>query len=80
MTNVNHIRMYENENMNCRICKGSASVEDENHLLICEKLTEEPSDTQFSDVYDNTDKQLAAAKVFKRLLRRRQVYMDANQT
>ena len=71
--------VYENENMNCRICKDSASLEDENHLLICEKLTEEPSDTQFSDVYDNTDKQLAAAKVFKRILRRRQVYMDANQ-
>ena len=59
---TNFANLYENENMNCRICKDTASVEDENHLLICEKLTEEPSDTQFSDVYDNTDKQLAATK------------------
>ena len=75
---TNFAHLYENENMNCRICKDSASVEDENHLLICEKLTEEPSDTQFSDVYDNTDKQLAAAKVFKRLLCRRQVYISVS--
>ena len=61
---TNFANLYENEDINCRICKASASVE--------------PSDTQLSDVSDNTDKQLAAAKVFQ-LLRRRQVYLEANQ-
>ena len=65
--------------MNCRICKDSNSLEDENHLLTCEKLNDEHSDVQFSDVYNNTDKQLAAVKAFKAILRRRKVHLDSNQ-
>ena len=59
-----------------RICKSTNSVEDEDHILNCSVLNDEECEVQFSDVYGSTDEQYRAVQVFKKVLRRRQVYLD----
>ena len=53
----NFQNQFENENF-----------EDENHLLNCSVLDGEIGDEQFSDVYDDIDKQLSAVRIFKKIL------------
>ena len=66
--------------LTCRTCQEVNSVEDEDHLLSCKTLNTEEYDVQFSDVYCNLDKQYKVTKVFKRILRRRQIYLDTLMT
>ena len=77
MTNCkpNFKQQYVN-NLKCRICASEGSVEDEDHILICPALTDGQTDVQFTDVYGDIDSQLHAVKVFKKVLRKRQVYLD----
>ena len=77
MTNCksNFKQQYVN-NMKCRICASEGSVEDEDHILICPALTDGQTDVQFTDVYGDIDSQLHAVKVYKKVLRKRQVYID----
>ena len=77
-SNFGHL--YEDDNFNCRICMDVDSFEDENHLLLCEKLNDEKYDIRYSDVYSTVDKQLVAVRIFKKILRRRNVYLDAIDT
>ena len=74
----NFEHLYEDENFICRICLDENSFEDENHLLECENLNDEKFEIKFSDVYSTVDKQLAAVKIFKKILRRRKVFLDAD--
>ena len=64
------------EDMSCRACKVVGSVEDEDHILSCFVLKLDSHDVKFSDVYGNMDQQYKATQVFKKILRRRKVYLD----
>ena len=64
------------KNLQCRICEDKNSIEDEDHILKCVKFNDNEDNISFSDVYGNTDDQLKAVKIFKKIMRRRQVYLD----
>ena len=70
---------FRNQHRNiltCRICKEADSIEDEDHILKCSVLNDDEYAVQFSDVYGSPDEQYRAVQVFKKVLRRRQVYLD----
>ena len=71
----NFKKQYEN-NMTCRICEDISSYEDENHLLICPKMAEDKTDIQFRDVYGDVDSQYRAVKIFKQVLRKRDIIFE----
>ena len=62
--------------LTCRICKATESIENEDHILTCSILNDEEYDAKFSDVYGSTDGQYRAVQVFKKVLRRRKIYLD----
>ena len=62
--------------LTCRICKATESIENEDHILTCSMLNDEEYDVKFSDVYGSTDGQYRAVQVFKKVLRRRKIYLD----
>ena len=62
--------------LTCRICKATESIENEDHILTCSVLNDEEYDVQFSNVYGSTDGQYRAVQVFKKVLRRRKIYLD----
>ena len=64
------------EDMSCRACKVIGSVEDEDHILSCLVLKLDSHDIKFRDVYGSMDQQYKATQVFKKILRRRKVYLD----
>jgi hypothetical protein len=64
------------EDMSCRACKVIGSVEDEDHILSCLVLKLDSHDVKFRDVYGSMDQQYKATQVFKKILRRRKVYLD----
>ena len=63
-------------NMTCRVCNDIDSYEDEDHLLVWKTLNSEEYDVRYSDVYQNVDKQYKVTQVFKKVLRRRNIYME----
>ena len=67
-----------NKKLQCRVCKDPDSIENENHILNCSVLNTDKYDVQFSDVFGNKDQQYKAVQVFKKVLRRRQMYLDIN--
>ena len=67
--------LYQN-NMTCRACNDITSLEDKNHILTCSVLYTEEHGVQFSDVYGNPEEQFKAIKTFKKILRKRKVYLD----
>ena len=75
----NFSHLFE-ENMTCRICKDVDSYEDEDHLLVCKSLNSEVYDVRYSDVYKDVDKQYTVTRVFKQVLRRRNIYMESMET
>ena len=61
----------------CRVCK--VQVECQEHILKCEVLKENvdvPSHVAYEDIFRNVDKQLEAVKVFKNLLREREIILN----
>ena len=64
------------EDMSCRACKVIGSVEDEDHILSCMGLKLDSHDVKFRDVYSSMEQQYKATQVFKKILRRRKVYLD----
>ena len=60
----------------CRICKDTNTIEDEDHIVVCSGLNNEESDTKFSDVFENADKQLKAVKFFKKIMRKRELILE----
>ena len=71
-----NFRNQYNNVLTCRICKEDDSIEDEDHILNCSVLNDEEYGVQFSEVYGSADEQYRAVQVFKKVLRRRQVYLD----
>ena len=65
------------DNLICRICQDVNSIEDEDHILVCPILNTEHYDVTFSDVYRDIDTQYNVTKVYKKVLRRRNVYLEA---
>ena len=66
-----------NKKLQCRICNDPDSIENEDHILTCSTLNTEDYDVQFCDVFGSIDEQYKVVQVFKRVLRRRQMYLDA---
>ena len=64
------------DDMSCRTCNIQQSVENEDHILYCTALNSDAHGVKFGDVYGNPDKQYKALQVFKKILRRRKVYLD----
>ena len=64
------------EALECRLCNNEDSIENEDHLLVCPILNDEEKSVVFSDVYGNLDKQYEVTQAFKKVLRRRKVYLD----
>ena len=73
-TNFSHL--YE-ENMTCRICFEADSREDEDHILLCKTLNDTEYDVSYCDVYADIDKQYKVTQIFKKVLRKRNVYIEA---
>ena len=72
----NFSSQYKN-NLACNLCH--VQVCSQEHLLHCIKLTKHvqvPSDIDYSDLFRNTDKQLKIVKVFRQLLRMRELLMN----
>ena len=63
-------------NLSCRICLNIDSIEDENHLLECVPMKNKTYGVKFNDVYGDLEKQVAAVKVFKTVLRKRNAYLE----
>ena len=78
MTNckTNFKNQFGENNLQCRICQDKNSIEDEDHILICPELTDGKSEVQFTDVYGDVDSQYSAVKAFKKIIRRRNVYIE----
>ena len=64
--------------MTCRVCNVEGTVENEDHILQCSVLKTEDHNVSFGDVYGSSDQQFQAIKVFKKMLRKQKVYLDAN--
>ena len=45
-------------------------------MLLCKVLNDELYDVEFSDVFKDVNKQYEAVQVFKKVMRRRKVYME----
>ena len=63
-------------NLTCRICEDENSFEDENHILICPKITEGKLYIKFSDVYGDVNCQYRAVKTYKKIFRKRDIYLE----
>ena len=72
----NFSNLFDND-LTCRMCKEVNSIEDEDHILICKKLNTERYDAKFADVYSNIEKQYKVTQVYKKVLRRRKIYLEA---
>ena len=75
----NFSTLYE-RNLVCRTCKEEDSVEEEDHLLVCKNLKSEVKDDEviFEFVYKDVKHQKRAVKVFKAVLRKREILMKYN--
>ena len=63
----------------CRLCQ--VQVECQEHILKCEVLKakiEIPPQVVYEDIFKNVDKQLEAVKVFKKLLREREIILNSS--
>ena len=64
----------------CRTCH--VLVECQEHILKCERLRERidvPKDVTYEDLFKDVDKQLEITKLFKKLLREREILMNSRQ-
>ena len=71
-----NFRNQYNNKLEYRICKEMNTVENEDHILLCQVLNDQVYEVTFSDVYGNTDEQYKVVQIFKKVLRRRQPYLD----
>jgi hypothetical protein len=58
----------------CELC--SLHTDCQENLLSCVKLSSQveiPCDVEYADIFKNTDKQLRIVKIFKKLLRAREI-------
>ena len=78
MVNVKtNFRNLYNNNLECQTCNNNSCIEDENHILNCENLkTEESVKLNFNQVYGCVEEQLRAVKIFKTVLRKREIILE----
>ena len=78
MVNVKtNFRNLYNNNLECQTCNNNSCIEDENHILNCENLkTEESVKINFNQVYGYVEEQLRAVKIFKTVLRKREIILE----
>ena len=75
---TNFSSQYEN-NMKCHLCSGYSDTDypdSQEHLLSCVTLSKHvqvPNNIEYEDIYRSVDKQLKIVKVFKQLLRAREI-------
>ena len=65
-----------NDVFTCDLCQVAVCCQE--HILSCAKLKQHvdiPKDVSYSDLFRNTDKQLKIVKIFKKLLRKREVLL-----
>ena len=65
------------DNISCTLCK--VQVECQEHLLKCNELKKHvniPENVQYEDLFKNTEKQLKLVKVYKMLLRKRELLIQ----
>ena len=76
----NNLKRLYNNNMICRICLDEDSIESEIHLLSCVVLKgevdEDEKKIKYADIYGPIDKQIPAVKLYKKILRKRKIYME----
>ena len=74
---ANFSNLYEND-LICRTCKIPDSIEDEEHLLVCDQLKSEADDSEvkFDFVFQNLENQVKAVKTYKSILRKREVLLE----
>ena len=61
-------------NLSCDLC--SVHLDSQEHLLSCEKLrgkVDIPEEVEYQDIFKSVDKQLIIVKIFKQLLRAREI-------
>ena len=68
--------MQFSNNLTCRICKLDESIEDEDHILICPEVTDGMTEIQFTDVYGDINAQYNAVQVYKKVIRKRNIYLE----
>ena len=67
----------------CRLCKDSVKIESKAHLLDCTEILKHvdvPNNIKHEDIFKDTDKQLAATKVFKKIIRQREILMNCSES
>ena len=76
----NNYRIFYNNDLICRICLDPDSIEDENHLTFCPLLREEVCEDEvmirYEDVFGPIIKQIQDVRLFMRLVKRREIYME----
>ena len=68
--------MQFGNNLTCRICETDGSIEDEDHILVCPEQTDGQCAVQFTDVYGDVDSQYNAVKMYKKVMRKRTIYLE----
>ena len=77
---ISNFRNQFNNDLTCRICKVTGCIEDEDHILTCSEINDEVYDAKFEDVYGNVDNQHKVVQVFKKVLRKRKIFMEIAET
>ena len=71
------------DDVSCRLCKDTVMIESQAHLLACKEILKHvdvPNDMKHEDLFKNTDKQLAAIQVFKKIIRQREILMNCSKS
>ena len=71
------------DDVSCRLCKDTVMIESQAHLLTCNEILKHvdvPNNIKHEDLFKNTDKQLAAMKVFKKIIRQREILMNCSES
>ena len=71
-----NFKMQFGNNLTCRICETDGSIEDEDHILVCPEQTDGQCAVQFTDVYGDVDSQYNAVKMYKKVMRKRTIYLE----
>ena len=64
-------------NLSCQLCY--LHVDSQQNLLVCSELTKRvniPADVQYSDIFQNSVKQLKIVRIMKQLLRTREILLQ----
>ena len=77
---TNFSNFYDND-LVCRTCHKPDSIENEEHLLICDNLKDSAIDPEvkFDFVFQDLEKQTKAIKAYKLILSKREILLKYGQ-